>query len=76
MNTETMLTIFAIIAALGLVTVVAVEVLIAQEAEAQSPIGECARSLGNASASFCHRLQTQTEQGQEQGQGQGQDRDR
>ena len=35
MNTETMLTIFAIVAALGLVTVVAVEALsIAQEAEA------------------------------------------
>jgi hypothetical protein len=58
-------------------TVVAVEVLsIVQEAEAQSRVGECARSFMNASASFCHRLQTQTEQGQEQGQGQGQDRDR
>jgi hypothetical protein len=35
MNTETMLTIFAIVAALGLVTIVAVEVLsIVQEAEA------------------------------------------
>ena len=35
MNTDTMLTIFAIVAALGLVTVVAVEVLsIVQEAEA------------------------------------------
>ncbi len=36
MNTETMLTIFAIVVALGLVTLVAVEVLnIAQEAEAR-----------------------------------------
>jgi hypothetical protein len=51
MNTETLLTIFAIVAALGLVTIVAVEVLsIVQEAEARG----CNRSVAfNASKGRC-----------------------
>jgi hypothetical protein len=85
MNTETMLTIFAIVAALGLVTVVAVEALsIVQEAEARG----CPLSVAvNASKGRCfnpgpsgqqqeEEQQTQTEQRGEQIQGQGQDRDR
>jgi hypothetical protein len=54
MNTETMLTIFAIVAALGLVTVVAVEVLsIAQEAEAGCERGAAASQAFNASKGRC-----------------------
>jgi hypothetical protein len=53
MNTETTLAIFAIVAALGLVAVVAVEVSsIAQEAEARG----CNRSIAfNASQGRCFR---------------------
>ena len=53
MDTETMLTIFAIVAALGLVTVVAVEVLsIVQEAEA---VGCRNGVAANASKGRCLR---------------------
>jgi hypothetical protein len=65
MNTETMLTIFAIVAALGLVTIVAVEALsIAQEAEATRgcPAGTPA---ANASKGRCFMPGPQEEQQQE-----------
>jgi hypothetical protein len=56
MNTETMLTIFAIIAALGLVTVVAVEVLsIVQEAEDGCERGGAPSTAVNASKGRCFR---------------------
>jgi hypothetical protein len=89
MNTEAMLTIFAIVAALGLVTVVAVEALsIAQEAEATRgcPAGTPA---ANASKGRCFMPGPQEEQqqerqgqeeeeeeGQEEEEEEGQDRDR
>ena len=58
METNSTLVIFAIIAALGLVTVVAVNIIVtAQEAEAaKSTTGQCASTLKNASSQICHRL--------------------
>jgi hypothetical protein len=50
------LVIFALVAALGLVTVVAVDVMLTmQEAEARSVKGQCASFLKNASAQNCPR---------------------
>jgi hypothetical protein len=58
MNTQTMLLIFALVAALGLVTVVAVDVILTmQEAEAvPPPVKGCRNSqAANASAGKCVR---------------------
>ena len=54
MDTQTTMVIFAILAAFGLITVVAVDILLtAQEAEAQKPRG-CNRSVAaNASQGRC-----------------------
>jgi hypothetical protein len=55
MDTQT-LVIFALVAALGLVTVVAVEVMLTmQEAEARSVTGQCASSFRNSTAQNCPR---------------------
>ena len=58
MDTQTTLVIFALVAALGLVTVVAVDlVLTMQEAEAaKSLTGQCASFLKNSTARFCARF--------------------
>lgn len=55
---KTGLAIFALVAALGLVGVTALDTLItAEEVKgAKSIVGECASSLKNASAQLCHNL--------------------
>jgi hypothetical protein len=55
---ETTFVVIAIVAALALVGVVAVTIVTIplQQAAAVSPIGQCASTLKNASASFCHTL--------------------
>ena len=59
MSIQTTLVIFAILAAFGLLAVVAVNIVLdTQEAEAApSIVGQCASSLKNSSAQFCHNLQ-------------------
>jgi hypothetical protein len=49
---------FALVTALGLVSVVAVNIMVtAEEAEAaKSTTGQCASTLKNASAQVCHRI--------------------
>jgi hypothetical protein len=58
MSQDSTLAIIAIVAALGLLGVIAIEsISIAQQqAEAVSPVGQCASTLRNASSSFCHTL--------------------
>jgi hypothetical protein len=56
MNTETMLAMFAIVVALGVVGVIAVEsISIAQQAQAKQPIGRVCEFTpgGNASKARC-----------------------
>lgn len=57
MDNNSMFVILALVAALGLVGVVAVNIMLtAQEAEAaKSRTGQCASTLKNASAQICHR---------------------
>jgi hypothetical protein len=57
MITQQTLVIFALVAVLGLVSVIAMDlILTAQEAEAAKSItGQCASTLKNSSAVFCHR---------------------
>jgi hypothetical protein len=59
MVNDTTLAIVAIVAAVGLLGVIAIESISMsqQEAEAvKSIIGQCASTLKNSSASFCHNL--------------------
>lgn len=55
---ETTLAIIAIVAALGLLGVVVVESISMpqHQVEAQSFVGQCARSFKNSSAQFCHNF--------------------
>ena len=55
---KTILAIVAIVAVVGLLGVIAIESISMpqQQAEAVSPIGQCASTLRNASSSFCHTL--------------------
>jgi hypothetical protein len=56
METNSTVVVFALIAAMGLVTVVAVNIMVtAQEGEAaKSRTGQCASTLKNSSSQFCH----------------------
>jgi hypothetical protein len=58
MNIESTIVLFAVVAALGLITVVAVDIILtAQEAEAaKSRTGQCASTLKNSSSQVCHRI--------------------
>ena len=54
---STMMVAIAVVAAFGLLAVVAHDISISQhQAEAASIIGQCASFLKNSSAQFCHRL--------------------
>jgi hypothetical protein len=57
-TTTTTLAIIAIAAALGLLSVIAITYT--QQAESISPIGQCASTIKNGSASLCHTLRPDT----------------
>ena len=51
------LAIFALVAALGLVAVTALDTLMtAEEVQGQSIVGQCASFFRNSSAQFCHNI--------------------
>jgi hypothetical protein len=55
-GTTTSMVIIAIIVALGVIGVVAITIFVIQPAEAKSPTGQCASTLKNGAAQFCHRI--------------------
>jgi hypothetical protein len=54
MNTDGVIVIFALVAAVGLLGLAVVETQ--QQAEAKSVIGECATSFKDYSAHYCHEF--------------------
>jgi hypothetical protein len=58
METQTAIVLFALVAALGLVTVIAVDIILtAQESEAaKSPTGQCASTFKSRNGSLCRFL--------------------
>jgi len=55
---STTMVVVAVVAALGLLVVVVYDISMSQQQTeaARSSTGECAKSLGNSAAKFCHNL--------------------